>query len=103
MGKTLLIEIFLKDSFVVVVVYPWYVFRKTIVWRVHKYFKCLFDLICSAFKAYYLKAILGPKTTLAKMITTGFVGVFSQTIFHVLETDANNYKPPSPKKKTEAH
>ena len=76
---------------------------KVIVWRVYKFLNCLLDLIRSAFKAYNLKAILGPKITLAKVIRIGFAEVFSQTIFHVLQTDANNYKPPSPKKKKRKH
>ena len=47
---------------------------------------------------YNLKTLLGPNITLAKIITSGFFGIFSQTIFHVLQADSTPYKPPSPKK-----
>ena len=36
---------------------------------------------------------------MAKIIASGFFGVFSQTIFHVLQSDSNKYKTPSPKKR----
>ena len=32
-------------------------------------------------------------------MTSGFFGVFSQTIFHVLQSDSTQYKPPSPKRR----
>ena len=36
---------------------------------------------------------------MAKFITSGFFGVFSQTLFHVLQSDSTLYKPPLPQKK----
>ena len=36
---------------------------------------------------------------MAKITTSGFFGVFSQTIFHVLQSYSTQYKPPSPKKR----
>ena len=30
-------------------------------------------------------------------MTSGFLGVFSQTIFHVLQSDTTQYESPSPK------
>ena len=44
------------------------------------------------------KQQLGPNITLAKIITSGFFGVFSQAMFLVLKCDFLQYKPPSPKK-----
>ena len=41
----------------------------------------------------------GPKITLAEIITSGFFGVFSKTIFHVLQSDSTHYNSPSPKKR----
>ena len=37
---------------------------------------------------------------MAKIITSGIFGVFSQTIFHVLQSDSTQHKRPSPKKPT---
>ena len=36
---------------------------------------------------------------MAKIITSGFFGIFSPTIFHVLRSDSKQYKPPAPKKR----
>ena len=36
---------------------------------------------------------------MAKIFTSGFCGVFSQTIFHVLQSDSTQYKPPLPKQR----
>ena len=36
---------------------------------------------------------------MAKIITSGFFGIFSQAIFHELQSDSTQYKPPSPKKR----
>ena len=42
--------------------------------------------VCSVFNAYNLKSLLGPKITLAKIITSRFFGVFSQVVFHLLQS-----------------
>ena len=62
-----------------------------------QFLQYLFGLIRSAFNIYSLKSLLGPNITLAKSITSGFFGVLSQTIFHVLQYYSTQYKPPSPK------
>ena len=36
---------------------------------------------------------------MAKIITSGFFGVFSRTVFHVLQSDSTQFKPSSPKKR----
>ena len=90
---------YLKESLIGVFGYPWYVLKETaIIWTVLNLLHCLFGLFRSALNTYNLKSLLGPKITLAKIITSGFFGVFLQTIFHVLQTDSTQYKPPSPKK-----
>ena len=48
---------------------------------------------------YNLKSLLGLNITLAKIITSGFLGVFSETIFHLLQSDSTQYKPPSPERR----
>ena len=58
-----------------------------------------FGLFRNVLNTYNLKALVGPNITLAKIITSGFFGIFSQTIFHVLQDNSTNYKPPSPKKR----
>ena len=58
----------------------------------------MFGLFRNVLNTYNLKALVGPNFTLAKIITSGFFGIFSQTIFHVLQADSTNYKPPSPTK-----
>ena len=59
----------------------------------------LFGLFRSAFNTYNLKSLLGHNITLAKIITSGFFGVFSQTIFLVLQSDSTQNKPPSPNRR----
>ena len=71
----------------------------TIIWTVFNFLQCLLGLFRSAFNTYNLKSLLGPNITLAKNITSGFFGVFSQKIFHVLQSDSTQYKQPSPKKR----
>ena len=61
--------------------------------------QCLLGLFRSAFNANNLKSLLGPNITLAEIFTSGFFGVFSRTIFHVLQSYTTQYKPLSPKKK----
>ena len=70
-----------------------------IIWTVFKLLQCLSGLFRCAFNAYNLKSLLSPSITLAKMITSGFFGVFSQTIFYIVKSDSSQYKPPSPKKR----
>ena len=66
---------------------------------VFNFLQCLFGLFCSRFNAYNLESLLGLNITLAKIITSGFCGVFSKTIFRLLQSDSTQYKPPSPKKR----
>ena len=90
---------YLKESLIGIIGYPWYVLKEiAIIWTVLNFLQCLFGLFRSAFNTYNLKSLLGPNITLAKIITSGFFGVFSQTIFHVLQSDSTQYKPPLPKK-----
>ena len=90
----------LKDFLIGIFGYPWYVLKEiAIIWTVFNFFHCLFGLFRSAFNAYNLKLLLGPNITLAKFITSGFFAVFLQTIFHELQSDSTQYKPPSPKKR----
>ena len=91
---------YLKESFIGTFGYPWYVLKEmAIIWTVFNFLQCFFGLFCSAFNTYNLISLLGSNITLAKIITSGFFGVFSQTIFHVLQSDSTHYKPPSPKKR----
>ena len=91
---------YLKESLIGIFGYPWYVLNEiAIIWTVFNLLQCLFGLFRSAFKTYNLISLLGPNITLAKIITSGFFGSFSQTIFHVLQPDSTQYKPPSPKKR----
>ena len=77
---------YLKKSLIGIFGYPWYVLKEiAIIWNVFNFLQCLFGLFRSAFNTYNLKSLLGPKITLAKIITSGFFGVFSQTILHVLQ------------------
>ena len=69
------------------------------IWTVFNLLQCIFGLFRSALNTYNLKSLLGPNITLAKIITSGFFGVFSQTIFHVLQSDSTQNKPPSPKRR----
>ena len=79
---------------------PLYVLKEiAIIWTVFNLLQCIFGLFCSALNTYNLKSLLGPNITLAKIITSGFFGVFSQTIFHVLQSDSTQNKPPSPKRR----
>ena len=64
-----------------------------------KFLQCLFGLFGSSLNTYNLKSLLGPNITLVKFITSGLIGVISQTVFHVLQSDSTQYKPPSPKKR----
>ena len=52
----------------------------------------------SKLNANNYKALLDPNITLAKIIPSRFFGVFSQTLFHVLQSDSSQYKPPFHKK-----
>ena len=86
---------YLKESLIGISGYPWYVLKEiAIIWTVFNFLQCLFGLFRSAFNAYNLKSFLGPNITLAKKKTSGFFGVFSQTIFHVLQSDSTQFKPP---------
>ena len=89
---------YLKESFIGIFGYPWYVLKEiTIIWTV--FLQRFFGLFRSALNIYNLKSLLGPNITLAKIISSGFCGVFSQTIFQVLQSDSTQYRPPSPKKR----
>ena len=91
---------FLKESLIGVFGYPWYVLKELdIIWTVFNFLQCLFGLFRSGFNTYNLKSLLGPNITLAKIITSGLFGVFSQTILHVLQSDSTQYKPLLPKKR----
>ena len=91
---------YLKESLIGIFGYPWYVLKEiAIIWTVFNLLQCIFGLFRSALNRYNLKSLLGPNITLTKIITSGFFGVFSQTIFHVLQSDSIQYKPPSPKRR----
>ena len=91
---------YLKESLIGIFGYPWYVLKEiAIIWTVFKLLQFIFGLFRNVLNTYNLKALVGPNITLAKIITSGFFGIFSQTIFHVLQADSTNYKPPSPKKR----
>ena len=92
--------IYLRESLIELFVYPWCVLKQIVINRtVFNSLQCHSGLFRSAFNAYNLKSFLGPNITLAKIITSGFFGQFSQTIFHDLQADSSHYKPPSPKKR----
>ena len=79
---------YLKESLIEIFGYPWYVLKEIAKkWTVF-IFLCLFGLFRSAINTYNLKSLLDPNIKLAKIITSGFFGVFSQTIFHVLQSDS---------------
>ena len=89
----------LKKSLIGTFGYPWYVLKEiAIIWTVFNHLQCLFGLFRSAFNTSNLKSLLRPNITLAKIINSGFFGVFSQPIFHVLQSYSTQYKPPSFKK-----
>ena len=68
---------YLKESLIGIFGYPWYVLNEiAIVWTVFNFLQCHFGLFRSAFNTYNLKSLLGPNITLAKIITSGFIGVF---------------------------
>ena len=91
---------YLKESLIGIFGHPWYVLNEiAIIWTVFNFLQWLFGLVHSAFNTYNLKSLLGPNIILAKIITFRFFGVFSQTIFHVLQSDSTQYKPPSPEKR----
>ena len=91
---------YLKESLIGIFGYRWYVLKEiAIIWTFFNCLQCLFGLFRDAFNTYNLKSLLGPNITLAKIITSGFFGVFSQTVFHVLQSDSTQYEPQSPKKK----
>ena len=91
---------YLKESLIGIFGYPWYVLKEiAIIWTVFNLLQCIFGLFGSALNTYNLQSLLGPNITLAKIFTSGFFGVFSQTIFHVLQSDSTQYKQPSPKKR----
>ena len=91
---------YLKESLIGIFGYPLCVLKEiAIKWTVFIFSQCLFGLFRSLFNTYNLKPLLGPNTTLAKLITSGFFGVFCQTIFHVIQSDSTRNKPPSPKKR----
>ena len=91
---------YLKESLIGTFGYPWYVLKEiAIIWTVFNFLQCFFGLFRCAFNTYNLKSLLGSNITLANIITSGFFGVFSQTIFHVLQSDSTQYKPISPKKR----
>ena len=70
-----------------------------VIWTVFNLLQFIFGLFRYVLNTYNLRTLLGPIITLAKIITSGFFGIFSQTIFHVLQVDSTHYKPPSPKKR----
>ena len=99
-GRDLINGNYLKESLIGIFGYPWYVLKEiAIIWTVFNVLQCLFGLLRSAFNTYNLKSLLRPNITLAKITTSGSFGVFSQTIFHVLQSDSTQYKPPLPKKR----
>ena len=91
---------YLKESLFGIFGYPWYVLKEiAIIWTVFNLLHLIFGVFRDVLNTYNLKALLGPFITLAKIITSGFFGILSQTIFHVLQADSTNFKPPSPKKR----
>ena len=70
-----------------------------IIWTVFNLLQFIFGLFRKVINTYNLKTLVGPIITLAKIITSGFFGIFSQTIFHVIQADSTHYKQPSPKKR----
>ena len=91
---------YLKESPIRILGYSWYVLKgMAIIWPVFNFLQCLFGLFLSPFNAYNLRSLLGPIITLAEIITSGFCGIVSQSIFHVLQSDTTPYKPPSPKRR----
>ena len=66
---------------------------------VFNFLRCLFGLFRNRSNAYNLKFLLGLNITSAKIITSGFRGFFSKTIFRLLQSDSTRYKRPSPKKR----
>ena len=56
-------------------------------------------VFCSSFNAYNLKPLLGPNITITKILIFGFLGIISQTIFLVLQSDSPQQKPTSPKQR----
>ena len=89
---------YFKESLIGIFGYPWYVLKGiVIIWTLFNFPQCLTGPFRSAYNAYILKSLLGPNTRLAKIITSIFFGVFSQTIFHVLQSDSTQYKPSSPR------
>ena len=91
---------YIKESRIAIFGYPWYVLKEiAIIWTVFNFLKCLFGLFRSAFNTLNQKSLLEPNIILDKIITSGFFGVFSQKMFHVLQSDFTQYKPPSLKKR----
>ena len=91
---------YLKDSLIGIFGYPWCVIKEiAIIWTVFNLLQFIFGLFRNVLNTYNLKALVGPNITLAKIITSGFFGISSQTIFHVLQADSSDYKPPSPKER----
>ena len=73
--------------------------EKAIIWTVFNFIQCIFGLFSSVLNTCNLKSLLEPNITLAKIITSGFFGLFSQTILHVLQSDSTKNKPPSTKRR----
>ena len=91
---------YLKESLIGTFGYPWYLIKEiAIIWTVFNLLQFIIGLFCNVLNTYNLKTLLGPNITLPKIITSGFFGIFSQTIVHVLQVDSTNYKSPSPKKR----
>ena len=91
---------YLKESLIGIFRYPWYLLKEiAIIWTVFNLLQFIFGLFHNVLNTYNLKALVGPNITLAKIITSGFFGILSQIIFHVLQADSTNYKPSSPKKR----
>ena len=91
---------YLKESLIGIFEYPWYVLKEiVIIWTLFDFLQCFFGLFRSAFNTYNLKSFFRTNITLAKTIISGIFGVFSQTIFHVLQSNSTQYKPPSPKRR----
>ena len=85
---------YLKESLIGIFRYPRYVLKEiAIIWTNFNFLQFIFGLFRNILNTYNLKSLLG-----SDIITSGFFGIFSKTIFHVLQTDSTHYKP-SPKKR----
>ena len=91
---------YLKEPLIGIFGYSWYVIKEiAIIWTVFNLLQFIFGLFRNVLNTYNLKTLLGAIIKLAKIITSGFCGIFSQTKFHLLQADSTHYKPPSLKKR----